>query len=133
MAPVAFGFKIPQAQFGSQTVPDAGDAVGDLAGYKLKTAPRAFMVEQNPIRAIHAVRLAVVHGQVKAGDFADAVRAARMERRALALRGLAHFAEHLARACEVKPAVGLQLTESRQHVMRAVDVGGHGGEAIREA
>src|SRR5262245_64954311 len=53
------------------------------------------MVEQNARAAIHAVALAVVHGNPVTINLGDAVRAARVEGRGLALRRLLHLAEHL--------------------------------------
>ena len=41
-----------------------------------------------------------------------------------------HFAEHLAGAREVELAFGLQLAQSGQNKVSAIDIGRHGGEAI---
>src|SRR3569833_2336798 len=68
---------------------------GDLPGHELRTAPRRLMVEQDAADREHAVRLAVVLRDEVPVGLRDAVRAARVERRALVLRRLAHLAEHL--------------------------------------
>src|SRR5579863_9432603 len=91
------------------------------------------MIEQDAIAAVHAVSLAVIHGQLKAGALADAIGTAGMERSALALRRLAYLAEHFARAGKIELALGLQFAQRSQDVVRAVDVGGHGGKAVGEA
>src|SRR6266571_14702 len=60
---------------------DLGEAVRDLAGDELEASPRALVIEENPIRRMHAVRLAVVDARPVREDFRHAVRAAGMERR----------------------------------------------------
>src|SRR5262245_15930089 len=53
-----------------------------------------------------------------------------MKRRRLGLRRFTNFAKHFARTCKVETALRLQLTQRRQHVMRAVDVRIHRREAV---
>src|ERR671939_1236875 len=67
---------------------------------------------------------------MKAGDFADAVRAARLKRRRLLLRDFRRVAEHLARAREIEPATGPHFSQRREHVVRAIDVHVHRREAV---
>src|ERR1700678_3100125 len=88
------------------------------------------MIKQNSVGTKHSVGFAEIGGQMEAGHLADAIRTARMERRAFLLGSLADVAEHFARTGEIKLAARLQLAQRRQHVMGAVDVGGHGGESI---
>ena len=76
--------------------------------------PRSFgaVVEEDPRRRVHSVRLAVVDGHVVAEHLRDAVRRARMERRELGLGRLADLAEHLRRR---------RLVEADRVVLRAAD------------
>src|ERR1051326_672444 len=67
---------------------------------------------------------------MKPGDLADSIRTARLKRRALRLRHFADIPKHLTRPREVKTTTGPQLSQRRQHVMRAVDVCVHGRKAI---
>jgi hypothetical protein len=53
------------------------------------------MIEEDAGGREEVVTLAIVHGDVVREGFGHAVRAARIERRGLALRHLAHLAEHL--------------------------------------
>src|SRR5215510_3181117 len=67
---------------------------------------------------------------MKPGDLADSIRTARLKRRALRLRHFADVPKHLTRPGEVKTTSGPQLSQRRQHVMRAVDVRVHRRKAI---
>src|SRR5579872_4619091 len=132
MTPVPLRLQITQAQLGSHSQLDPCHAVGDFARDKLEAAPRAFMVKQDPTAAEHAVRFAVVHREMKAGYFTHAVRTSRMERCTLALRSLAHLAEHLARPGEVELALWLRLAQRRKRIVRAIDVGGQRRKSVGE-
>src|SRR5688572_25340677 len=70
---------------------------------------------------------------MKSGNFADAVRTARLKRRCLFLRHLVYVAKHLAGTGEVETALRLRFTQRREDVVRAVDVHIHRGEAVGEA
>src|SRR5712691_13441307 len=96
MAPIAFGVEITQPEL-----------VG-LAGEDLCNAPRQFprdevlttswrlVVEQDPAACIQVMRLTVVHGHPVGVQLGRGIRAARMERRRLAL-GSGGEPEHLRR------------------------------------
>ena len=84
---------------------------------ELQAAARRLVVEQDAGDGVQAVALAVVDGDPVAVHLRHAVRAARVERRRLALRHLADLAEHLAtttpgrsgcpgRRCGWRPAGG---------------------------
>ena len=75
-------------------------------------AARTLVVEQDARAGVQAVALAVVDGDVVAEHLGAPVRRARMERRHLGLRGLAHLAEHLRRR---------RLVEADRVVLRAAD------------
>ena len=91
------------------------------------------MVEEDPRAAKEPVALAVILRQVKAGDLADAVGAAGMERRRLPLRHLLCPSEHLRGAGEVELAARLELAAGSEDVVRPGNVDVHGREAVREA
>src|SRR5262249_61175605 len=73
---------------------------------ELEAAARALVVEQDARAGEQVVALAIVDRDVVSVDLRHAVRASRMERGGLALRGLAHLAEHLARARLVEARLG---------------------------
>src|SRR5205807_909143 len=100
-------FKIAKPQLVLLAVFDSRDSGCDLAGYKFETAPRAFVIEQNSAHAKHAVRLAVISGEIESGNFTNAIRRPRVKRRRLCLRHFPHFAKHFRRAGEVKTTFGL--------------------------
>src|SRR5450631_2646199 len=54
---------------------DAGDAAGDLACHESLSAPRALVVEEDPVDSEHAVGLAVVARHPVAVDLRRAIRA----------------------------------------------------------
>src|SRR5689334_10322215 len=88
------------------------------------------MIEENPAQAEHSESFTIIARQLKSGNFADAVRRARMKRRRFALRHLLNFAEHFGGTCKVHSALWLQLFQCGQNIVRAVDVDVHRGEAI---
>ena len=84
--------------------------MGDLSRDKLQSAPRRFMVEQNPAYRIQAIGLPIVHCDPVAIHFGHAVRRTRIEGRRLALGGLICFPEHLRGAGLVE--LRLRMSES---------------------
>src|SRR5262252_1724387 len=94
-APVALGVQVAEVQLLLQPVANAGGGPGDLAGDERDPAPRRFVVEEDAAGDEHPVRLAVVLGQLVGEHLGARVRAARLERRGLAL-GRLRAAEHLA-------------------------------------
>ena len=95
-APVALRVEVAEAKLGGRAELDARHAVGDLARHELQAAPRRLVVEEDARDGEHVVALAVVHRDEVAVGLGDAVRAARVERRLLALR-------HLAAPCRTSP------------------------------
>jgi len=75
-----------------QALADVGQAAGDFAGDKGFAAARAFVVEQNAVAGIHAVGLAVVHGDPVGVELGHGVGAARVKGRGFLLRGFLHQA-----------------------------------------
>ncbi len=76
----------------------AAIAAGHLAGHERPAAARRFVVEQDAVAGVEAVRVAVLDGHPVGEHLGDGVRAARAERRRLGLRRLGDAAEHLGRA-----------------------------------
>ena len=103
-APVAVRFEVAEGELVAAS-PSLMRATPsrDLARDELEAAPRRLVVEQDAGAGEQAVALAVVDGDVVAEHLRHAVRAARVERRHLGLRHLAHLAEHLARRGLVEP------------------------------
>ena len=88
VAPVALGLEIAEIDGLFEAELDAGDAARDLARDEGLAADRALMIEQDAVRGIHAVGLAVIDRNPVAIQLGDAVRRARVERRGFLLRHL---------------------------------------------
>ena len=74
---------------------DRRDGARDLAGDEGLAADRAFVIEQDAARGMHAVGFAVIDRDPMRVELRGRVRRARVERRRLPLRGLLHLAEQL--------------------------------------
>src|SRR5207248_228443 len=72
-----------------------------------------------PAAGVQAVGLAVVDGDPVAVDLGHAIRAARIERRRLALRRLHHLAEHLAGAGLVEADLGVDYADGVEDARHA--------------
>src|SRR5260370_39889600 len=86
VAPIAFCLEVSEIKRVFQAGLDAGDAARNLARHESLAADRAFMVEQDAVRGIDAVGLAVVHRDPIAVELGDAIGRARIERRGFLLR-----------------------------------------------
>src|SRR5690606_35243709 len=84
-APVALGVEVAEAQLLGHAEADLGDGVGDLAGHELEAPARALVVEEDAGAGVEVVALPVVDRDPVAVELGDAVGAARVEWRALAL------------------------------------------------
>jgi hypothetical protein len=124
--------RLPRRQFLGAARENAGHAGGDFAGHELESAAGRFVVEEDAAGGVHSVRLAVIAGEVKAGDFADAVGGAGLKAGEFVLRDLVDLAEHFAGAGEIEAALGARSPERGEHEMGAVDVGVQGGELVVE-
>src|SRR5262249_35745463 len=96
--------KISEAELSGQSQFNSGRGAGDLAGDKLVTTARTLVVKEDAVNTKHAVGFAVVGGQLKSGDFTDAIRAARMEGSRFSLRHRGDLAEHFRSAGKIEPA-----------------------------
>ena len=108
--PVTLRVQRPHHQLVLQPELDPRRRVGHLAGHELDAPARPLVVEQDPRAGEQPVALPIVDGDVVAEHLGAAVRRARMERRHLVLRRLAHLAEHLRRR---------RLIEADRVVLRA--------------
>ena len=88
MAPVAPGIEVAEVQPLLQPERDRRDRARDLAGDEGLAAQRALVVEQDAVRGVIAVGLAVVDRDPVRVELGDRIGAARVERRGLALRRL---------------------------------------------
>ena len=93
VAPVALGVEIAEIEPVDQAELDAGDGAGDLARDEGLAAQRAFVVEQDAVRGVQAIGLAIVHHHPVGIELGRAIGAARIEGRGLALGDLLHLAE----------------------------------------
>src|SRR5580692_6743936 len=65
-APVALGVEVAEGHLLLRARGDAADGPGDLARHEVLAAPRALVIEEEPVAREHAVRLAVVDREVEA-------------------------------------------------------------------
>ena len=91
---------------------DGGDRARDLAGDEGLAAHRAFMVEQDAVRGMHAVGLAIVHRDPIGVELGCGIGRARIEGRRLALRDLLHLAVELGRRCLIEAHALLQAEDA---------------------
>ena len=123
--PVAAGLEVAQRERVDQAGLDAGRGERDLPRDERLAPQRRLVVEQDARAREQPVRLAVVDRQMVGRDLAAGVRAARVQRRRLALRLRAgQAAEHLGRARLVephRPRLG-QQADPFEHVQRALGV-----------
>src|SRR6185312_32018 len=95
MAPVAPRVEIADIEAVLAPPGDRRDRAGDLARDESLAAARPLVIEQDAVRGVQPIGLAIVHHDPVAVELGDAVRAARIERRALALRRLMRLAVKL--------------------------------------
>src|SRR4029079_5228988 len=93
--------------------------------YELDAAQRRLVIEQDPRGRMHAEALAVVDGDPVRIQLRNAIRAAWIERRLLALPRCLRLTEHLARRRLVEPRRRSALADSFEHVdgAKRIDVG----------
>ena len=119
VAPVALRVEVAQPQLVGEAQLDARDAVRDLARHELEATARPLVVEEDPGDREEAVRLAVVDGDEVAVDLRHAVGRARVERRRLRLRNLAHLPEHLRRGGLVEADRRVDTAHGLEHARDA--------------
>src|SRR5438093_375989 len=105
-APVAPRLQVPETELAAEPELHARGAVAHLARDELAAAAGGFVIEKYSRARVDIIALSVVHCDEVSVDLGDAVGAARVEGRSLALRRLAHLAEHLARAGLVEARPG---------------------------
>src|SRR5438128_7871975 len=94
---------------------DPGDRVCYFPGDELKPSARRLVVEKDPRTGKEPVGLAIVDCDRVTVNLGDAVGTSRVERSALVLRRLLHFAEHLRGRRLIEPRVRLRQTDRLQH------------------
>ncbi len=82
---------------------DGCDRTRDLARDERLAAQWALVIEQDTVRGVIAVSLAIVDGDPVGIELRGPIGAARIKGRGLALRRLAHLAIELRRGCLVEP------------------------------
>ncbi len=95
MAPVALGIEIADEQLVLLAGLDRRHRAGDLARDEGLAADRALVIEQDAVRGMDAVGLAVVHRDPIGVELGGAIGTARRERRGLVLRGFGGVAVEL--------------------------------------
>ena len=128
MAPVTQGVHVAEVQARFQTLRDVGDSAGDFAGHEGFAATRRFVVEQNAVTGVHAVRFTVVDGDPVGIQFGDRIRRARIERSGLFLWNFLHQAVQFRSGSLIETRFLLQPQEADgfQQTQRAhrIHVGG---------
>ena len=112
-----------------QAALDRRDGARHLAGDEGLAADRALVVEQDAVRGVHAVGLAVVHRDPVGIELGDGVGAARVERRGLALRRLLDLAVQLrgrglVEARRLSRMRRMRIASSSRSVPERVGIGG---------
>ena len=104
---------------------DGGDGAGDLARHEGLAAQRAFMVEQDAVRRMHAIGFAVIDRDPVGIKLGGGIRPARIEGRRLALRHLLHLAVKFRRRGLVEARLLLQPQDADglQQAQRADAIG----------
>src|SRR5437879_5332993 len=103
MAPIAPGFEVTEIERVLKANLDAGDSARDLARHEGLAADRALMIEQDAIRGIPAVRLAVIDRDPVAVKLRDAIGRARIERRGFLLWNFLNKAVKLGSRSLIEP------------------------------
>ena len=115
VAPVADGVKIAHPKFALLALEDIRHGQGDLARNECLTTTGRLVVEQLTVDREHVVGLAVVARDPVAVDLCNSVRAARIERGVLILRGRAR-AEHLTGARLIETNARVDTANCLEHV-----------------
>ena len=95
VSPIALGIEIAEKKAILHAIFDIGHGAGDFARHKGLAANRAFMVEENSVRRVKAIGLAVVHRDPISIELGGGVGRTRIKRRRLALRDLLDLAIEL--------------------------------------
>ena len=125
VTPVALGVEVAEIKAVLIAALDGRDGARDLAGHEGFAADRRFVIEQDPVRRVHAIGLAVVHRDPVGVELCHGIGTARIERRQLALRRLTHLAEQFGRRglVEAHPILHLQNANRLEHAQRSEGVG----------
>src|SRR5262245_27689150 len=114
MSPITSRLKMSEAELSCQSQLDSGRGAGDFAGDKFVATARTLMVKKDSVNTKHSVGFPVICRQLKPGDFADAIRAARMKGSRFSLGHRGDFAEHLRGAGKIESASRPQLLQCCQ-------------------
>ena len=121
-SPVAVRLEVAEVELLLDPELDSGDPVRYLARDELEAAARRLVIEQDAGAGEQPVALPVVDRDVMPEHLRHAIRAARVERRQLGLRHLAHLAEHLARGGLVDLDLRIDAPDRIQHPRHALGV-----------
>src|SRR5487761_842210 len=103
MAPIALRVDVAEIEPLLHAALNGGAGAADLAGDEGFAADRRFVIEQDAVRRVQAIGLAVIDRDPIGVKLGDRIRAARIEGRQLVLRRLHHLAEQLGRRCLIEP------------------------------
>ncbi|CAM2156807.1 hypothetical protein PT2222_30148 [Paraburkholderia tropica] len=126
VTPVALGVEIAEFEHALFAELDLRDGVRDLARHEFAAAQRRFVIEENAAGREDVIGLAVIHGRPVREQLGDAIRAARIEGRILALRHGLNLAEHFGRRRLVVARARIHHANRFEQIERA-DAGDFGG------
>src|SRR6266853_1043385 len=106
--PISQSIEVPQVQTLLQAQLDARQRTGDFACDERFPAQRRFMIEENAVTSVDAVRVAVVHRNPVGVELRDAIRTARIEGGTLSLWNLTGPTVQLRRRGLIKARPALQ-------------------------
>src|ERR1700730_2589248 len=92
MAPIALGIQIAKKECLLSTELNSGHRTADFSSDKSFAADRAFVIEQDTIRSMKAVGLAVIYRDPIGIQFCRCIRRARVKRCGLPLGSFLHVA-----------------------------------------
>ena len=124
MAPIALGVEIAEIEPLLHAEMDRRDGAGDLAGDESFAADRALVIEQDAVRGVDAVGLAIVDRNPVGVELGRRIRRARIERRRLVLRNRLRLAVEfrgrgLVEADTSRTSLSSRIASSRRSVPSA--------------
>src|SRR5690554_1375440 len=99
MTPVAFCVEVSHKNIFLKTELYSSYTAGDFSRHKSFSAQGTFVIEENTVASIHAIRLTVVLGYPVSVYFSNSVRASRIKRRCFRLWSFLYFSKQLAGRC----------------------------------
>src|SRR5262245_30754981 len=122
MTPVTPCLQISESQTLCQSQLDARNMRRDFPADEFVPAARTLMIEEYSAGGMKVVCLPVIPRQMITGNLRNTVGGTRVKLRLFVLRRDGRLTEHLTRAGEIEAGMRANFADTREHVMRAVDI-----------